>query len=75
LPNEVLNMIVSECHPTDLKNLRSASKLMYQIATEPFASTFFSCRRFLFTYQSMKALIDITAHPVFGRHLECLTFG
>ncbi|KAG9696197.1 hypothetical protein KCU95_g4452, partial [Aureobasidium melanogenum] len=75
LPNEVLTMIASECDPADLKNMRLASKLMHQVSTEPLSRKKFSRRRFIFTYQSMKALVDITAHPVFGRHLECLTFG
>ncbi|KAG9959803.1 hypothetical protein KCU61_g7098, partial [Aureobasidium melanogenum] len=75
LPNEVLGMIASECDPADLKNMRLASKLMHQVSTQPFARKKFSRRRFIFTYQSMKALVDITAHPVFGPHLTCLTFG
>lgn len=75
LPNEVLSMIASECAPADLKNMRLASRLMHQVATKPFARKKFSRRRFIFTYQSMKALVDITAHPVFGPHLTCLTFG
>ncbi|KAG9525456.1 hypothetical protein KCU93_g5814, partial [Aureobasidium melanogenum] len=75
LPNEVLSMIASECAPADLKNMRLASKLMHQVATKPFARKKFSRRRFIFTYQSMKALVNITAHPVFGPHLTCLTFG
>ncbi|KAH0368891.1 hypothetical protein KCU65_g3663, partial [Aureobasidium melanogenum] len=75
LPNEVLTMIASECDPADLKNMRLASKLTHQVSTQPFARKKFSRRRFIFTYQSMKALIDITAHPVFGRYLTCLTFG
>lgn len=68
-------MIASECEPADLKNMRLASKLMHQVSTQPFARKKFSRRRFIFTYQSMKALVDITAHPVFGPHLTCLTFG
>ncbi|KAH0017911.1 hypothetical protein KCU78_g7372, partial [Aureobasidium melanogenum] len=55
--------------------MRLASKLMHQVATKPFARKKFSRRRFVFTYQSMKALVDISAHPVFGPHLTCLTFG
>lgn len=74
LPNEVLSIIASECDPIDLKNMRLASQLMHQIATKPFVHKEFSRRRFLFTYQSMKALVDITAHPDFGPHLTCLTF-
>ncbi|KAH0015770.1 hypothetical protein KCU78_g8071, partial [Aureobasidium melanogenum] len=75
LSNEILTMIASECDPADLKNMRLASKLMHQTATKPFARKKFSRRRFIFTYKSMKALVDITAHPVFGPHLTCLTFG
>ncbi|KAH0375439.1 hypothetical protein KCU92_g10182, partial [Aureobasidium melanogenum] len=75
LPNEILSMIASECAPADLKNMRLASKLMHQVATKPFARKKFSRRRFIFTYQSMKALVDITAHPDFGPHITCLTFG
>ncbi|KAI4722417.1 hypothetical protein E4T48_01398 [Aureobasidium sp. EXF-10727] len=35
----------------------------------------FSRRRFIFTYPSLKVLVKITAHPVFGPHLTCITFG
>ncbi|KAH0292501.1 hypothetical protein M436DRAFT_65032 [Aureobasidium namibiae CBS 147.97] len=75
LPNELLTMIAGECDPADLKNMRLASRLMHQISTRPFARKSFSRRRFLFTYQSMKALVDITAHPTFGTHLRCISFG
>jgi hypothetical protein len=74
-PNELVGMIAHECDPADLKNLRLTSKLMNQVSTEPFARKYFSRRRFLLTYQSMKALVDITAHPTFGPHLTCITFG
>jgi hypothetical protein len=74
-PNELLSMIAHECEPADLKNLRLTSKLMHQISTEPFARKYFSRRRFLFTHQSMKALVDITAHPTFAPHLTCITFS
>ncbi|KAI4753931.1 hypothetical protein E4T52_03897 [Aureobasidium sp. EXF-3400] len=75
LPNELLSMIAHECDPADLKNMRLASRLMHQVATVPFARKYFSRRRFIFTYQSLKALVDITAHPTFGPHLTCITFG
>jgi hypothetical protein len=48
---------------------------MHQVSTVPFARKYFSRRRFLLTYQSMKALVDITAHPTFGPYLTCITFG
>jgi hypothetical protein len=75
VPNEVLSMIVLECESTDLKNLRLTSKLMQSISTGPFARKYFSRRRFLLTYPSMKALVDITAHPTFAPYLTCITFG
>jgi hypothetical protein len=75
LPNELLSMIAHECDPADLKNLRLTSRLMHQVSTVPFARKYFSRRRFLLTYQSMKALVDITAHPTFGPYLTCITFG
>jgi hypothetical protein len=75
LPNELLSMIAHECDPADLKNLRLTSRLMHQVSTGPFARKYFSRRRFLLTYQSMKALVVITAHPTFGPHLTCITFG
>ncbi|KAI4738519.1 hypothetical protein E4T50_11014 [Aureobasidium sp. EXF-12298] len=75
LPNELLSMIAHECDPSDLKNMRLASRLFHQISTGLFACKYFSRRRFIFTYQSMKALVDITAHPTFGPHLTCITFG
>jgi hypothetical protein len=75
LPNELLSMIAHECDPADLKTLRLVSKLMHQTSTVPFARKYFSRRRFLFTHQSMKALVDITAHPTFAPYLTCITFG
>jgi len=75
LPNELLTMIAGGCDSADLKNMRLASRLMHQISTGPFARKSFSRRRFIFTYQSMKALVDITAHPTFGPHLTCISFG
>lgn len=68
-------MIAGECDPADLKNMRLVSRLMHQISTGPFARKSFSRRRFIFTYQSMKALVDITAHRTFGPHLTCISFG
>jgi hypothetical protein len=68
-------MVVFECEPTDMKNQRLVSKLMHQISTTPFARKYFSCRRFLLTYSSMKALVDITANSTFGPYLTCITFG
>ena len=75
LPNELLSMIAQECEPADLANLRLVCKILHEYSTEPFACKYFSRRRFLFTYESMKALVDITAHPTFAPHLTCITFG
>lgn len=75
LPNELLSMIAQECEPADLANLRLVCRIMHDYSTEPFARKYFSRRRFLFTHQSMKALVDITAHPTFAPHLTCVTFG
>jgi hypothetical protein len=75
VPNEVLSMIVLECESTDLKNLRLVSKVMHGFSTRLFARKYFSRRRFLLTYPSMEALVDITAHPTFAPHLTCITFG
>ncbi|KAI5250610.1 hypothetical protein E4T42_04965 [Aureobasidium subglaciale] len=75
LPHELLSMIVSECDPNDLKNVRLTFKLMHAISIKHFGRKKFSRRRFVFTFESMKALLDITAHPVFGPGLKCITFG
>ncbi|KAI5244444.1 hypothetical protein E4T43_03727 [Aureobasidium subglaciale] len=75
LPHELLSMTVSDCDPNDLKNIRLTSKLMYAISTKHFGRKKFARRRFLFTFESMEALLDITAHPIFGPYLKCITFG
>ena len=66
LPNEVLSTVVAQCDSTDLKNLRLTCKVIHKVSTPPFSYQNFSHRRCLFTYKSMKALVDITAHPIFG---------
>lgn len=68
-------MVAHESDPADLKNMRLASRLMHHVSTGPFVCKYFSRRRFLFTYLSMKALVDITAHLMFGPCLTCITFG
>lgn len=68
-------MIAQQCEPADLAKLRLVCTIMHKYSTEPFARKYFSRRRFLFTHQSMKALVDITAHPTFATHLNCITFG
>jgi hypothetical protein len=74
-PHELLSMIAHECDSADSMNMRLASRLFHQISTGLFASKYFSRRRFLLTYQSMKGLVDITAHPTFAPYLTCITFG
>ncbi|KAG2168263.1 hypothetical protein JADG_008002 [Aureobasidium aubasidani] len=72
LPNEVLVMIANNLDHKDLAPCRLASKSLSEAANNRFAKVFFSRRFHVASSYSLKALVDITAHPFFGKHVTAV---
>ncbi|THZ39850.1 hypothetical protein D6C90_06004 [Aureobasidium pullulans] len=72
LPNEVLEMIANNLDPKDLAPCRLVSKSMSEAANNRFAKVFFSRRFHVASSYSVKALVDITADPFFGKHVTAV---
>ncbi|TIA37831.1 hypothetical protein D6C78_04453 [Aureobasidium pullulans] len=72
LPSEVLEMIANNLDHKDLAPCRLTSKSMSEAANNRFAKVFFSRRFHVASSYSVKALVDITAHPFFGKHVTAV---
>ncbi|KAG9849959.1 hypothetical protein KCU98_g4674, partial [Aureobasidium melanogenum] len=72
LPLEVLERVVSFVDARDLIALRSTCKKLEKAATSSFAHQFIKCRRHVLSTHSLKALVDIAAHPYFGKFVEAV---
>ena len=75
LPPEILAEIVSVCDDDSLPHLRLTCKSLCVVATHPFGETHLAERRFLITEPSLNGLVEMTAHPVFGRCVQKISFG
>lgn len=77
LPTGILSQIADEVESTDLANLRLACKTFSAITTLPFGRRCLAHRRFVLTEHSLRELVVLTAHPVFGgcvRSVQLATF-
>ncbi|TIA31012.1 hypothetical protein D6C79_09532 [Aureobasidium pullulans] len=72
LPSEVLEMIANNLDLKDLAPCRLVSKPMSEAANNRFAKVFFSRRFHVASSYSVRALVDITAHPFFGKHVTAV---
>ncbi|KAG9745730.1 hypothetical protein KCU73_g7803, partial [Aureobasidium melanogenum] len=72
LPLEVLERVVSFVDARDLIALRSTCRKLEKAATSSFARQFMKCRRHVLSVYSLKTLVDIAAHPYFGRFIEAI---
>jgi hypothetical protein len=70
MPNEILSAIIDLAGSENLPALRLTSKQLCAIANAPFATLHFSERRHVQSAYSMDALVEITAHPFFGRFVK-----
>jgi hypothetical protein len=57
------------------KFLTLPDELLTNIAAKKFVEKRLAHRRFLFTEYSLKGLVDMTAHPVFGPCIKSIMFG
>ncbi|CAD0107351.1 unnamed protein product [Aureobasidium uvarum] len=67
LPTELKKMIINNAEDACLPNLRLVSKELNDIALKPFGERCLAQRRFMMTEFSLKGLVDLTAHPDFGK--------
>lgn len=70
LPTELKKLIVHHAEDSCLANLRLANKELNAIATKPFGKRLLAERRFMLSEYSLQSLVDLTAHPVFGKQSE-----
>jgi hypothetical protein len=75
LPDELLTNIADNVAPEDLPNFRLTCKTLANIAAKPFGEKRLAHRRFIFTEYSLKGLVDMTAHPVFGPCIKSIMFS
>lgn len=72
LPSEVLVMIANNLDHKDLVPCRLESKSLSEAVNNRFAKVFFSRRFHVASSYSVNALVDITAHPFFGKHVAAV---
>lgn len=75
LPDELLTNISENVAPGDLPDFRLTCKTLANIAAKQFGEKRLARRRFIFTEYSLKGLVDMTAHPIFGPCIKSIMFG
>ncbi|THX80743.1 hypothetical protein D6D08_05032 [Aureobasidium pullulans] len=72
---ELLTMTVENLGQDDMGMVRRTCKTLCNVATLPFARTMPTARRFQFVEEDMDRLVGLTAHPIFGRMLSCISLS
>lgn len=67
LPTELKKLVVHHAEDSCLANLRLTNKELNAITTKPFGERLLVERRFMLSEYSLQGLVDLTAHPVFGK--------
>ncbi|KAI5209789.1 hypothetical protein AUEXF2481DRAFT_278783 [Aureobasidium subglaciale EXF-2481] len=75
LPNEVMCMVASHVDITDSPNLRLSAKVFREGTAARFARIYFQDRVYELSSVGLRALVKITEHPVFARHLNSVVIG
>lgn len=75
LPNEILYEIASYVSDEDILSLRLSDKTFHSITADRFAVTFFEDRTYDISAKGLKALVQITKHPSFARHIKTIIIG
>lgn len=70
MPTEILAAIVDLAGSESLPALRLTNKRLRAVSDTPFAITHFRERRHVQSSYSMDALVEITAHPFFGKFVK-----
>ncbi|KAG9583415.1 hypothetical protein KCU77_g10453, partial [Aureobasidium melanogenum] len=72
LPDELLTKISDNVALEDLPNFRLTCKTLANISAKHFGEKRLAHRRFIFTEYSIRGLVDMTAHPVFGPRVKSI---
>ncbi|KAI4842525.1 hypothetical protein E4T45_09024, partial [Aureobasidium sp. EXF-8846] len=75
LLDELLTDIADNVTPGDLPNFRLTCKTLANIAAKQFGEKRLAYNRFIFTEYSLKGLVDMTAHLVFGPCIKSILFS
>lgn len=75
LPTELLCCIADHATAHDLCNLRLVCKQLSNAAEKPYAIAHFAERQLLLSVSSIRTLLNITAHPVFGPYVRSITLA
>ncbi|KEQ59067.1 uncharacterized protein M437DRAFT_20872, partial [Aureobasidium melanogenum CBS 110374] len=75
MPSEILSLIVNLVDSQSLKTLRLTNKRLCAISSGPFAKRHFSERKHVASTYSMEALVQITAHPFFGKFVKTVVIS
>lgn len=75
LPPELLERVVQFTEPLALANMRLTCKTFCTLASRSFGEKQLANRRFMFSEESLQGLCELTAHPVFGRCVQSISFG
>lgn len=75
LPPELVERIVQVADPKSLIALRLTCRSLANYALIPFCQSHFTERKHTFSTYSLQALIDITAHPLFGTFVRSIRIG
>ncbi|THX41267.1 hypothetical protein D6D10_02811 [Aureobasidium pullulans] len=75
LPTELLAMTFENLKQKELGMVRRTCKTLCNVATLPFARTMPTVRHFRFVEEDMHRLVGLTAHPIFGRMLSCISLS
>ncbi|KEQ98313.1 hypothetical protein AUEXF2481DRAFT_478782 [Aureobasidium subglaciale EXF-2481] len=75
VPTEILVKIFSLVEPADVPKVRLTCKKLCDAANRPFSFEFITGRIHEVTPMSIKKLLDITDHPIFGGYVKAVTFA
>lgn len=75
LPHELILKIIESVDSKDLISLRLTCRDVSACTLVRFSKVHFSERRHILTRHSLQALIDITAHPVYGKDVRSISLG
>jgi hypothetical protein len=73
LPNEIL-IDICKSMSQDLPNVRLTCRRLCQASTQRFAVVNFTERVHVVTPHSIGALVNVTGHPLFGKHIKSVGF-
>lgn len=75
LPAELITHILEDVHEHDLAALRLTCKSINASATPLFDKAFFEHRSHILSLYSIRGLVDISDHPIFGACVRTISLG